>query len=122
MSKLDLMIVALIVAWGVFWIEQDHRTIIEAPAAEASTPAAAAGCPDNDTAPYSARCLEFLNVPTGVQPRLRAVAVREARPAPCPDNDKVPYSASCIAFLKGATEIDMRWRATDSLLAPPASQ
>ena len=77
-----------------------------------AAPLAAAACPDNDTVPYSASCLEFLNVSRDTGPRLQVVA-SFAAPAPCPDNDRVPYSPSCIAFLKGATETGMRWRATD---------
>ena len=113
MKKLGLVIV-LAVTGGVLWIEHGHRVVIDAPvAAEALAPAAATPCPDNDTMPYDARCLEYLKVATQPAPRARlAVVIRgDVQPAPCPDNDKVPYSASCIAFLKGATETGMRWRA-----------
>ena len=119
--KLDLAVILVAVAGGALWIERGHHVVIEAPAAKASSPAAAAACPDNDTLPYSARCLDFLNVPKEPVPRLQVTAVLAppAPPAPCPDNDRVPYSASCIAFLKGATETGMRWRVTEG---PPLAQ
>ena len=109
MLKLDLVAIQIAIAAGMFWIEQGHRVVIDAPVADAS-PVAAAVCPDNDTVPYSAACLEFLNIPAEPAPRPQVVA-SFATPAPCPANDQVPYSPSCIAFLKGATETGMRWRA-----------
>lgn len=125
MKKLGLVIVAVVLAGGAFWIEQAHRVVIDAPAAaELQLAAAAAACPENDTTPYDARCLEYLNVPAQPAPRLRVVTTRQqdVRPAPCPDNDKVPYSASCIAFLKGATETGMNWRVTEQPAGAPAPQ
>jgi hypothetical protein len=112
MRKLDLAVVLVALAGGTLLIEQNHRVVIDAPAAaELQLQAAAAVCPENDTAPYDSRCLDYLNVPAQPAARLRIVsAVREVQPAPCPDNDKVPYSPSCIAFLKGATETGMQWR------------
>jgi hypothetical protein len=112
--KTLVLVIVLAVTGGGLWIEQSHRVVIDAPAAaEAIAPAAAAPCPDNDTVPYDARCLAYLNGAAQPADRWRVVVVdRAAPPAPCPDSDKVPYSASCIAFLKGATETGMRWRAT----------
>jgi hypothetical protein len=123
MKTLGLVIV-LALTGGALLIEHGHRVVIDAPAAaELQTQTAAAACPDNDTVPYNARCLDYLNVPAQPAPRLRVVVgVREVPAAPCPDNDKVPYSASCIAFLKGATETGMNWRATDQPAPPPAPQ
>jgi hypothetical protein len=119
---LKLAIVVAAVAGGAFWVEQGHRVVIDAPAtAEAQSVTAAAACPDNDTMPYDARCLDYLNVSTDTAPRLQVVA-SFAAPAPCPDNDRVPYSASCIAFMKGATETGMRWRATAERPSIPAPQ
>jgi hypothetical protein len=107
--KFDVAVILIAIAAGMFWIEQGHRVIIDAPVA-------AAACPDNDNVPYSAACMEYLNLTrdTGSRPQ---VVASFAAPAPCPDNDRVPYSASCIAFMTGATETGMRWRAT----APPPS-
>jgi hypothetical protein len=116
MRKLDLAIVLAAIAGGTLLIEQNHRLVIDAPAAaEAQSLAAAAACPANDTAPYDSRCLDYLNVPAQAAPRLQVVAVAREVPvvAGCPDNDRVPYSQSCIAFLKGATETGMRWRVTE---------
>jgi hypothetical protein len=112
MRTLGLVIV-LAVAGGALWIEHGHRVVIDAPAVLAST--AATPCPDNDTVPYDAGCLDYLKVPTQPAPRARlGVVTRGDAPAhPCPDNDKVPYSPACIAFLKGATDAGMRWRATE---------
>jgi len=124
MRKLDLAIVLVALAGGTLLIEQNHRLVIEAPAAaEAQLLAAAAACPDNDTTPYDSRCLDYLNVPAEPAPRLRVVAaVREALAVGCPDNDRVPYSPGCIAFLKGATETGMAWRATEPPTSTPAPQ
>ena len=110
MFNFALALILVTIAGGALWIEQGHRVVIDAPAtAETSSFAAAAACPDNDTMPYSKRCLDYLNVPTEAAPRLTVTAVLTP-PAPCPDTDRVPYSASCIAFLTGATETGMRWR------------
>jgi hypothetical protein len=125
MKTLDLVVVLTALTGGALWIEHDHRVVIDAPAAaELQIAAAAAACPENDTMPYDARCLEYLNVPAQPPARLRVVTARQqdVRPAPCPDNDKVPYSASCIAFLKGATETGMNWRVTEQPAAAPAPQ
>lgn len=120
--KFDLALILVAIAGGALWIEQDHRVVIDAPAADAALVAGAA-CPENDTVPYSASCLDYLNVLAEAAPRLQVTAVREVPvAAPCPDNDRVPYSPSCIAFLKGATETGMRWRVTDSPASIPAPQ
>jgi hypothetical protein len=116
MRKLDLAIVLVALAGGTLLIEQNHRVVIDAPAAaEVQSLAAAAACPANDTTPYDAHCLDYLNVPAQAAPRLQVVAAARDVPeaAPCPDNDRVPYSQSCIAYLKGATETGMRWRVTE---------
>jgi hypothetical protein len=118
--RLKLAVILLAIAGGMFWIEQGHRVVIDAPVVAAASVAAAA-CPDNDNVPYSAACLEYLNVPVEPTSALRVV-VAVAAPAPCPDNDRLPYSASCIAFMKGATETGMRWRATAGPASIPAPQ
>lgn len=118
MSKHGLVIVLVAIAGGVFWIEQGHRVVIEAPVAEAAV--ASAVCAATDAVPYSAACLEYLKAAPEPRARLRVVAA--VAPAPCPDNDRVPYSASCIAFMTGATETGMRWRATDRAPSIPAPQ
>jgi len=118
--KFDVAVILIAIAAGMFWIEQGHRVIIDAPVAEAA-PVAAAACPDNDNVPYSAACLEYLNVSPDMGPRPQVVA-SVAAPAPCPDSDRVPYSPSCIAFLKGATETGMRWRVTADPASIPAPQ
>ena len=121
MRKLDLAIVVVAIAGGALWIEHGHRVVIDAPVAETSAVISAA-CSDSDAVPYSAACLEYLNLTPDnltpdMGPRLQVAAA--VAPAPCPDSDRVPYSASCIAFLKGATETGMRWRATEG---PPVPQ
>jgi hypothetical protein len=116
MRKLDLAIVLAAIAGGTLLIEQDHRVVIDAPAAAQAQSLAAAACPANDTLPYDSRCLDYLNVPTEPGPRLRVITAawdRAAATAGCPDSDRVPYSPGCIAFLKGAGKTDMRWRVTE---------
>ncbi len=48
------------------------------PAAAERSAVSRGGCPENDTVPYSAACLEFINVPTEAAPRLQVVAVHDA--------------------------------------------
>jgi hypothetical protein len=120
MLKFDVAVILIAIAAGMVWIEQGHRVIIDAPVADVA-PVAAAACPDNDTVPYSAACLEYLNASPDNGPRLQVVA-SFAAPAPCPNSDRVPYSPSCIAFLKGATETGMRWRVTADPASIPAPQ
>jgi hypothetical protein len=123
MLKLELAILLAAVLGGALWIEQGHRVVIDAPAAvQVHSLAAAPACPDNDTVPYDARCLDFMNVLAEPALRRPVTAVQEVAAAPCPDNDKVPYSASCIAFLKGATETGMQWRATAAPAFIPTPQ
>jgi hypothetical protein len=109
--RTDIAVIVIAVA-GLLWVEQGHRVVIDAPVADMASVA----CSDSDAVPYSAACLEYINVSTDTAPRLQMVA-SFAAPAPCPDNDRVPYSASCIAFMKGATETGMRWRA---MAEPPS--
>ena len=59
-SKLDLAVVVAVVA-AALWIEHGHRIVIETPEpADFASLASAAVCPDNDTVPYSASCIAFL--------------------------------------------------------------
>jgi hypothetical protein len=118
MRKLDLVIVVAAIV-GALWIERGHRVVIDAPMAE-TLAVASAICSDSDAVPYSAACLEHLNLTPDMGPRLQVAAA--VAPAPCPDNDRVPYSASCIAFMKGATETGMRWRTTAQPPSIPAPQ
>jgi hypothetical protein len=103
LSKFDLTIV-VVVAVGMLWIEHGHRISIATPIA-AETPAASA-CPDNDSVPFSADCIAFID--GGVSPIARTrmsvvISAPTASPdAPCPpNNENSPYSARCIKFLSG---------------------
>jgi hypothetical protein len=117
--RTDIAVTVIAVA-GLLWVEHGHRVVIDAPVADIA-PSVAAACSDTDAVPYSAACLEYINVSPDTGPRLPVVASLAA-PAPCPDNDRMPYSASCIAFMKGATETGMRWRATAEPPSIPAPQ
>ena len=120
--KRSLVVIVAVTAGAALWLENGHRVFIDAPfAADASSAAAAAGCAENDTMPYSEDCVAFLTVRTESAPRMQGPA-SVAAPEPCPDNDRVPYSPSCIAFLKGASETGTRWRATDQAPSIPAPQ
>jgi hypothetical protein len=60
-SKLGLAVIVVAVVGGALWVEHGHRIDIEAPApADFASLARAAACPDNDTMPYSASCIAFL--------------------------------------------------------------
>jgi hypothetical protein len=111
MSKLDIAVIAAVLAAGAFWIESGHRVTIEAPAPGRASLAVPAACPDNDNVPYSASCLTFLKGATEVGMRWRIKAEEQpvdvprpadfASVAACPDNDTMPYGERCLAFLTG---------------------
>ena len=126
MLRFNLAVIVAAIAVGAIMIERDHQVVIDAPvvdgvstnavavdrpAANVVRATAAAVCPETDAVPYSAACLDYLNITTHIGTHPQQVVSLPA-PAPCPDNDRAPYSLSCIAFLKGATETGMRWRAT----------
>jgi hypothetical protein len=124
MSKLDVVVVLAAIAGGTFWIERDHRVVIDAPTAADIASSAAAVCPDNDTVPYNASCLDYLKV-AAAAPRLQVTSqavASPATPAACPDNDKQPSRQSCLEYLKGATEPGMRWRVTETPVPPAPRQ
>ena len=61
MSKLGLAVIFVATVSAALWIEHGHRIVIEAaPPADLASLARAAACPDNDTMPYSASCIAFL--------------------------------------------------------------
>src|SRR4051812_20648065 len=113
-SKVDLAVVAALVAGCAFWIERGHRITIDAPTAfelaAAPTPDA---CPDNDRGPYSADCLAFLKGGSDPPAGWQIVAVRmpampdyeskraDLSAAACPANDSMPYPPDCLRFLTG---------------------
>jgi hypothetical protein len=110
LSKFDVAIVAFVAA-GTLWIEHGHRISIAAPMA-ADMPAASA-CPDNDSVPFSADCIAFIDGGASAAGRMRVSVVASAPAAstdrrveshgtPCPpNNENSPYSARCIKFLSG---------------------
>jgi hypothetical protein len=113
-SKVDLAVVAALVAGCAFWIERGHRITIDAPTpSELARSPAAGACPDSDRGPYSADCLAFLkgdsDPPAGWQivvARMPVTLAYEPRradlsAAACPVNDNMPYPADCLSFLSG---------------------
>jgi hypothetical protein len=61
LSKLDIAVIIASVVGAALWIEHGHRIVIEAAApADFASLAPAAACPDNDTVPYGASCIAFL--------------------------------------------------------------
>jgi hypothetical protein len=117
-SKVDLAVVAALVAGCALWIERGHRIAIDAPTplelAAAEAAATAAACPDNDRGPYSEDCLAFLKGASNTTIGWRMTAAGE-KPAGlvdlpehaevawpvCPDNDNRPYPPACLKFLSG---------------------
>jgi len=112
LSKLDVAIVAVL-AFGMLWIEHEHRIMIGMPAAAEAAPPAASVCPDTDDVPYSPACIAF--IAGGVLPDTRArvtaappavtsdssARTELAAPACPPSNENAPYSARCLKFLSG---------------------
>jgi hypothetical protein len=83
-SKLNLAILAAAVG-GVMWIEHAHRIAIRSPApaevAGLNTPA----CPENESVPFSADCMMFIQGGAGPDLRPGADATR-----PLPDSPERP--------------------------------
>ncbi len=72
-SKLNLAILAAAVG-GVIWIEHAHRVTIQVPAPAEAAGANAPACPENESVPFSADCMIFIQGGAGsdVRPRLNA--------------------------------------------------
>ena len=71
-SKLNLVILAAVVG-GVVWVEHAQRIKIEmsTPAERAGVDAAA--CPENESVPFSADCMKFIQgLGSDVRPRANA--------------------------------------------------
>ena len=114
-SKVDLAVIAAVVAGCAHWIEQGHRIAIDAPTpSELAAASSAAACPDNDRVPYSADCLAFLKGDSDTAMGWR-IAAADRKPTPlvypprhtelssaaCPANDNIPYPPNCLRFLSG---------------------
>jgi hypothetical protein len=113
-SKLELAAI-VVAACGMLSIEHGNHIFTDGPTRTERPALAAADCPDNDSMPYPARCLMFLEGKLAFEVRHRGAAGTGAVAQPaaakqdesilpgaeCPANDTVPYSAGCIAFLTG---------------------
>jgi hypothetical protein len=113
-SKLELAAI-VVAACGMLSIEHGNRIFTDVPTRTERPALAAADCPDNDSMPYPASCLIFLEGKLASEVRHRGAAGKGALSQPaaakqdesilpeaeCPANDTVPYSASCITFLTG---------------------
>jgi hypothetical protein len=132
--KLDLTVIAVVIAGGLLRVEYGHRVVIEPPTStELTWREAAAACPTNDNMPYGTDCLAYLKgaADTGMR---RQISAADSKPValsyapsrneltalatvtPCPDSDNVPYTASCVKFLSG-----WLWRA-NAAESPAARQ
>jgi hypothetical protein len=112
-SKLDVTVVVAALVSAIVWAERANDVTIDAPTpAEIALRDAAAACPNNDSMPYTARCLTFVgskHTPDWgerislAQSRIAASTSAEAvaSGSECPDNDNRPYPPACIQFLSG---------------------
>jgi len=112
-SKLDVAVVVAALGFGMIRAERANDTTIDAPTpAEIALRDAAAACPNNDSMPYTARCLTFVGSKHApdwaerislAQSRIAASTSAEAAASgsDCPDNDNKPYPPACIQFLSG---------------------
>jgi hypothetical protein len=96
-SKLNLLVVAAFAA-GILWIEHGHRIKLEVPPPTAASGPSAAGCPVNESVPFSADCMAFIQgrarQPESAVTIMREVDVLELA---CGfKDDNVPYSDSCL--------------------------
>ena len=109
--KLDLGVIVASIVGAMLWIEHGHRIDIGTLAGAAFNGPAAAVCPDNDSIPYGADCIVFMQGGVASERRWRVHAVERTPdvtdavevPAPaCPaNNENIPYSADCIRFMSG---------------------
>jgi len=79
--KLDLAVILVAFAAGAFWLEQGHQVVIDAPATD-TVSAAAAACPENDNVPYSPTCIAFLTGATETGMRWRVTDRPASTPVP----------------------------------------
>ena len=112
-SKLDVAVVAAALGCAIISAERANDVTIDAPTpAEVALRDADAACPNNDSVPYTARCLTFVgskHTPDWAerislaQSRIAAATSAEAAVSgsECPDNDNKPYPPACIRFLSG---------------------
>jgi hypothetical protein len=59
LSKLDLLLIAAFITGAIF-IERENRIRIEVPAPEKVSEQPAAACPVNESVPFSAECMAFI--------------------------------------------------------------
>jgi hypothetical protein len=82
-AKLNLVIVAA-AAGGLLWIEHAQRIRIELPAPAEIAARDAAICPENESVPFSADCMTFIQGAAGPTTRPRVGAV-DGAPADSPE-------------------------------------
>jgi hypothetical protein len=82
-AKLNLVIVAA-AAGGLLWIEHAQRIRIELPAPAEIAARDAAICPENESVPFSADCMTFIQGAAGPATRPRVGAV-DGAPADSPE-------------------------------------
>jgi hypothetical protein len=114
LSKLDVVIVAIIAA-GVLRIEHGHRVVVATPAAAEAAQPAVSLCPDTDNVPFSVDCIKYIGggVPPDIRTSMNAPSSGPAASvvahdrvdldaSACPSsNENAPYSAACIRFISG---------------------
>ena len=82
-AKLNLVVVAA-AAGGLLWIEHAQRIRIELPAPAEIAARDAAICPENESVPFSADCMTFIQGAAGPATRPRVGAV-DGAPADSPE-------------------------------------
>jgi hypothetical protein len=105
--RTEAAFIGLCAIFWLTWVERGHRVSIHAPTvAEIVYRDAAAGCPSNDSEPYTTSCLEFLG--GSVMPaRHQRTSLVESETwsagdsRACPDNDDKPYPPACVRFMSG---------------------
>jgi hypothetical protein len=80
-SKLNLAILAAAVG-GVMWIEHAHRITIRSPAPAEVAGVGTPACPENESVPFSADCMMFIQGGAGLDVRPRAAATRTLPDSP----------------------------------------
>jgi hypothetical protein len=92
LSKLDLVLVAVVAA-SLIWIEHNHRIVIGPLAAAEAQATAASVCPKTDDVPYSAECIKFIG--GGVATSMSTASAVTAEPRCPPGSEGAPDGDSC---------------------------
>jgi hypothetical protein len=77
-GKLNILVLALLAGGGMLWVEHSHRTKIEVSTPTELAERNAAVCPENESVPFSADCMTFIQGGVGSNVRVPVNAAEDA--------------------------------------------